>query len=233
MGVFKAWIVLISGFLLVVSSKAATEKEARVWGQTAVTNFLSGKLDLLWSQMSPEMTNAFKSKLDFQKFAEDFNAQLGNADLFLFEDLEKKGDLLVFTSLGKYSKRTKPYQFEIAFNPQGKIAGFKLEPGLMAKMQGRAMTAAFYAGKADDLWIQFTPQFKQQMTKQETFRQFVKTTLADLGTETRVVEESDQQAGTYEIYRRVSTFSKYPRAMESQWVFDSNYRIAGFSLAPK
>jgi len=219
--------------LLPWHASAATDKEAVILGQQVVSNFFSGKIDGIWLQMGPEMTNAFRNKSSLQKFASESLEQLGKIEITIHEGVEAKDKIQIFTSVSKFSRNSRPYQMEVAFDARNKIVGLKLEPGTVAKPQGRSMTSLFFAGKADELWVQFTPQLKQQMVKQETFRLFVKSTLADLGVEKTVLEENDVQGGGYELYRRVSTFTKTKGAVELQWAFDSKYRIAGFSIQPR
>ena len=97
---------------------------------------------------------------------------------------------------------------------------------------GQTYTDWFYNGQVDDLWGRFTPELQSAFGAQDSLRVYRERTVGELGRETGAPREAVSDAGTTQVYARVSDFERAPDPMLLEWAIDSSGAISGFVLRP-
>lgn len=109
----------------------------------------------------------------------------------------------------------------------------EMPPATSALEQGRALTARFYARKTEELWPQLTPQLQSSFGSVDKFAAFRAQLDGEIGSETKVLDESISNAPPYRIYLRTAAFSKAEQPVIVQWALASDGKVAGFFVKPQ
>lgn len=97
--------------------------------------------------------------------------------------------------------------------------------------RGRAFTRAFHEGALDTIVVTFTPAMREAMPTVEALAQFRSGLRANLGTEAELLDENVRLLPGMGIYERTVRFANAPGVpMLVEWAFDSEGRVAGFSV---
>jgi hypothetical protein len=99
--------------------------------------------------------------------------------------------------------------------------------------QGRSLTARFYERKTAELWPQLGPKMQEVLGSEQKFAAFRQQVDADLGDETKVLDETVSDTPPYRVYIRTASFSKTQQPVIVQWAFDDGGKVAGFIIQPK
>jgi hypothetical protein len=99
--------------------------------------------------------------------------------------------------------------------------------------RGRALTARFYERKTAELWPQLGPKMREVLGTEQKFAAFRHQVDAELGAETKVIDETVSDTPPYRVYIRTASFSKTPQPVIVQWAFDEGGTVAGFIIQPK
>jgi hypothetical protein len=99
--------------------------------------------------------------------------------------------------------------------------------------RGRVLTARFYERKTAELWPQLGPRMQEVLGSEQKFAAFRQQVDADLGDETKVIDETVSDTPPYRVYIRTASFSKTPQPVVVQWAFDEGGTVAGFIIQPK
>jgi murein DD-endopeptidase MepM/ murein hydrolase activator NlpD len=113
------------------------------------------------------------------------------------------------------------------------VAAASAQPTIDASAYGRAATAQFFAGDTDGLWGRFSLKMKEALQSKEAFKAFHAKALADLGTETALVDEVVSPLMTMQVYLRTVRTSRWPQPVELTWSFDDGGQVTGFVVSPK
>lgn len=97
---------------------------------------------------------------------------------------------------------------------------------------GRALTAAFYAGRTDSIWTVMTPEMQRALGSAEALGAFRTRVEASLGAETTVVDEVMEPRGLLSLYRRRARFSRFSGVIRVDWALTPAGGVAGFQIAP-
>jgi hypothetical protein len=97
---------------------------------------------------------------------------------------------------------------------------------------GRELTALFYKGTTAPIWARMTDEMKKGLKSEDTLATLKQQMEAQLGTESKVVDEKVIQSGGYQVYLRTSAFPKWDRPINIIWSLDSDGHVAGFFIKP-
>ena len=98
--------------------------------------------------------------------------------------------------------------------------------------EGRKLTSLFYKGETASLWVQMTEEMKKGLTSEEALKIASEQLAAQLGSETKVVDEKIASSEGFLVYMRTVSFSKWHKPMTITWTLDSQRHIAGFFIKP-
>lgn len=90
--------------------------------------FLAGDLEPIWDDMTPQMQEGLGSLEDFSAFHRQIAAELGEETTILDEDASTEGDFAVYTRIGEWSLIDSPIVMLWAFDAEGMIGGFFIQP---------------------------------------------------------------------------------------------------------
>lgn len=90
--------------------------------------FMSGDLEAIWEDMTPQMHEGLGSLDDFSAFRQQVAADLGEETAILDEQASAAGEFGVYTRIGEWSLLDTPIVMQWAFDPEGAIAGFFIQP---------------------------------------------------------------------------------------------------------
>lgn len=99
--------------------------------------------------------------------------------------------------------------------------------------RGRALTEAFYAEDFAPIVSAFTEQARDAIGGREGLAGFRGQLLSQLGAESTVIGEEVTDQSGYRVYARRARFAAVPDVVVVQWAFDSESRVAGFSIRPE
>jgi len=99
--------------------------------------------------------------------------------------------------------------------------------------RGRALTARFYERKTAELWPQLGAKMQEALESEQKFASFRQQVDAQLGDETKVIDETVSDTPPYRVYIRTASFSKTAQPVVVQWAFDEGGKVAGFVIQPK
>ena len=102
-----------------------------------------------------------------------------------------------------------------------------------ARERATALTAAFYAGRIDEVWRQMSPQMQAALKSRDDLAAFREQVARDLGAESEVIDESSESAQGMTAYRRRARFEKAPMVVLVQWLIDADGRVQGFAIRPE
>lgn len=97
---------------------------------------------------------------------------------------------------------------------------------------GRELTALFYKGTTAPIWARMTDEMKKGLKSEDTLTTLKQQMEAQLGTESKVIDEKVIQSGGYQVYLRTSAFPKWDKPINIIWSLDSEGHIAGFFVKP-
>lgn len=97
-------------------------------GRERTEAFLSGDLDAIWSDMTPDMQSLLGSIEEFEAFREQVEADLGEETTILDETTSASGGLDGYTRIGEWSGIDTPIVIDWAFDAEGMIAAFAVQP---------------------------------------------------------------------------------------------------------
>eukprot|EP00873_Tetraselmis_striata_P032722 jgi/Tetstr1/452986/TSEL_040022.t1 len=115
---------LLAAFALPAIAQDATLEMGRERSEA----FLSGDLEAIWNDMTPQMHEALGSLEDLSAFHQQITTDLGEETAILDEEATAQGELAVYTRIGEWSALDTPIVMEWAFAPDGMIAGFFIQP---------------------------------------------------------------------------------------------------------
>lgn len=98
--------------------------------------------------------------------------------------------------------------------------------------RGRACCQRFYAGELEALWEEFDAPLRGVLESLAGLERFRAQSLAQLGAEVAVVEESATVQGPLVAYSRKARFEKVPALIEVAFSFGPQDRISGFVIRP-
>lgn len=101
-----------------------------------------------------------------------------------------------------------------------------------ARREGRNYTELLYAGALSDLWTKLSPVMQQALGAEAKLGEFREQVLEQMGTESKLVEESVKPEGALQVYRRLAKFAKAAGYVEVTLSFDARGSIAGFNIRP-
>lgn len=96
---------------------------------------------------------------------------------------------------------------------------------------GQALTADLHAGDTAAVWARFDDTMRAAMDE-AALAAFRDQLLAQLGEEASVASEEIVDVQGAKAYVRISTWSKAPGRVMTQWVFGPDRRVAGFFIRP-
>jgi hypothetical protein len=105
-------------------------------------------------------------------------------------------------------------------------------PDASPMVLGQTYTDWFYSGQVDELWGRFTPELQSAFGGRDSLRVYRERTVGELGPETGAPREAVSDAGTTQVYARISDFERAPDPMLLEWAIDSAGAISGFVLRP-
>lgn len=100
------------------------------------------------------------------------------------------------------------------------------------RSQGDELTAAFYAGKIDEVWQRMTPQMQSALGSRDNLEAFRGQIAQQLGEETFFVDRTVTSAPGHTVYLRRARFEKLPMDVLVQWALDAEGKVAGFFIRP-
>lgn len=99
--------------------------------------------------------------------------------------------------------------------------------------QGRVLTARFYERKTAELWPRLSPQAQSAFGSEDKFEAFRSQLDAEIGSETKVLDETISNAPPYRIYLRTASFSKSEQPVIVQWALEADGKVASFFVKPQ
>ena len=102
-----------------------------------------------------------------------------------------------------------------------------------ARQQAAELTAAFYAGRIDEVWGRMSAQMQSAMKSRDGLAAFREQVERDLGAEKEVIDESVEPMQGMSAYRRRARFEKVPVVVLVQWLIDADGRVQGFAIRPE
>src|ERR1700687_3831214 len=97
---------------------------------------------------------------------------------------------------------------------------------------GQELTSLFYKGETAPIWARMTEEMKKGLKSEESLRALKEQLDAQVGPESKVVDEKVIQSGGYQVYLRTASFPKWEKPINLIWSLDSEGRIAGFFIKP-
>jgi len=97
---------------------------------------------------------------------------------------------------------------------------------------GRELTSLFYEGTTAPIWARMTDEMKKGLKSEDTLATLKQQMEAQLGTESKVVDEKVIQSGGYQVYLRTAAFPKWEKPINIIWSLDSEGHVAGFFIKP-
>jgi hypothetical protein len=95
---------------------------------------------------------------------------------------------------------------------------------------GRELTSLFYKGDTAPIWARMTDEMKKGLKGEDTLGSLKQQMDAQLGSESKIVDEKVIQSGGYQVYLRTAAFPKWEKPINVIWSLDSDGRIAGFFI---
>jgi hypothetical protein len=99
--------------------------------------------------------------------------------------------------------------------------------------RGRELTEAFYQGELAEVVEAFNDDMRSALGGVEGLDTFRDQVLAQLGTETEVLDEQVTSPAGHRVYQRSARFERGPGSVVVLWAFDGDGRVAGFSIRPE
>jgi hypothetical protein len=99
-----------------------------------------------------------------------------------------------------------------------------------AQQNGQAYTQWFYEGKLAQLWRKLSPVMQQALGSEAKLTEYREQTMRQLGSETKIVDESVNPAGLLQVYRRIARFQRAEGSVEVKFAFDPRGAVAVFSI---
>jgi hypothetical protein len=106
------------------------------------------------------------------------------------------------------------------------------QPDSVTLERGRQFATAFMEGRLDTVFGAFTVAMREAIGERE-LADFREQVIAQLGSETEVLDESVTQSGGMRVYQRIARFEKTEARISVTWAFDSDGRVAGFTIRPQ
>ncbi len=107
------------------------------------------------------------------------------------------------------------------------------DPAEVAKAEGRALTAAFLAGKdLEGIFQRLSPALKARIQTYEGFQAFQQNVARGLGAAPELVSESVEAAGAAKLYRRVVNGAA-PVPFEIVWGLEPDGTVSTFAVRPQ
>ncbi|WP_421952384.1 peptidoglycan DD-metalloendopeptidase family protein [Pelagibacterium sp.] len=97
-------------------------------GRERTEAFISGDLEPIWDEMTPQMQEGLGSLDDFSAFHQQIATELGEETAILDEEATTEGEFSVYTRIGEWSLIDSPIVMEWSFDTDGMIAGFFIQP---------------------------------------------------------------------------------------------------------
>ncbi len=97
---------------------------------------------------------------------------------------------------------------------------------------GRELTSLFYNGTTAPIWARMTDEMKKGLKSEETLATLKQQMEAQLGSESKVVDEKVIRSGGYQVYLRTAAFPKWDKPINIIWSLDSEGHVAGFFIKP-
>ena len=109
-------------------SFSALAQDALEMGRERSESFLAGDLKPIWEDMTAEMQSGLGSLEAFTAFREQIAADLGEEAEILDEETSAEGDFALYLRTAEWSASEAPILMQWAFDPEGRIAGFFVQP---------------------------------------------------------------------------------------------------------
>jgi|TARA_A100001391_G_scaffold193813_1_gene169516 hypothetical protein len=106
----------------------AFAQDALDMGRERAEAFLAGDIETIWADMTPQMQEGLGSLDDFSAFHQQVSDQLGDETAILDESTTAEDDFEVYTRIGEWSSIDTPIIMQFAFDPDGMIGGFLIQP---------------------------------------------------------------------------------------------------------
>lgn len=97
-------------------------------GRERTEAFLAGDLDAIWSDMTPDMQAGLGSLEALEAFQSQVETDLGEETAILDETTTGASGLDIYTRIGQWSGLDTPIVIDWAFDSEGMIAGFVVQP---------------------------------------------------------------------------------------------------------
>jgi hypothetical protein len=130
------------------------------------------------------------------------------------------------------------YRFELFMKTFALIAALFLAPCAFAQTEidflqaGRDYTNFFYAGNADEIWMNLSPGMKKLFGEPNGILGMRLQIKGERGDETDVIDEHIVLQGEIVLYQRKAMFQKNLTPMMVQWGFDHDGHVVGFFIRP-
>lgn len=118
----------VAAALLIAAPVWAQAQPLLDQGRERTEAFLSGDLEGIWQDMSPELHEALGTLENFEAFHEQVTAGLGEEESVLNEQALLQGGYGVYLRTGEWSGTDAPVVVQWAFDSEGTIAGFFIRP---------------------------------------------------------------------------------------------------------
>lgn len=106
----------------------ALAQDALEMGRKRSEAFLAGELEPIWEDMTAEMQSGLGSLEEFTAFREQIATDLGEETEIIDEETTTEGDFAVYLRTAEWSNSEAPILMQWAFDPDGRIAGFFVQP---------------------------------------------------------------------------------------------------------
>jgi peptidase M23-like protein len=97
---------------------------------------------------------------------------------------------------------------------------------------GRLFSGWFLSGKAESLWVRFSPEMKVAAHGMDGLEGLMKQVSEQAGRQAEILNETCESKGPVRIYTRLSRFDRRPGSITMRWAWDANGVIVVGSVRP-